>query len=105
MVLLKRLRKSADSKKSTQHNFLQVIEPTFYLRHDETLTDGQRWVHFGNEQVYIALNDPTSSDIVPQQPQKRYNNYGINHLAWVVDDFEAPLKIIKQFQFKVVLFI
>lgn len=79
--------------------FLCTIEPLFYVRRDalERLADGQtrRWVHVGNERVYIALQqaEPGSQ---PQMPRRSYENYGVNHLAWVVNDFEAVLARLEQ---------
>ena len=79
--------------------FLRTVEPKFYVRHDALaiLADGRtrRWVHFGDERVYIALQqaEPGSQ---PQMPKRSYENYGVNHLAWVVDDFVAVLARLDQ---------
>ena len=39
--------------------FLQTALPDFVIRHDETDSDGDRWVHIGNDKTYIALNNST----------------------------------------------
>lgn len=78
--------------------FLCVIEPSFYVRCDELSKDGRRWVHVGNQQVYIALQEATSAN--PQYPQKSYDNYGVNHLAWVVDDFDMVVQRLEQKGYK-----
>lgn len=67
--------------------FLQTIEPTFRVRHQESPPDGHRWAHVGNERCYVALQEAVSDG--PRKPLRTYANYGVNHLAWVVDDFDA----------------
>ena len=44
--------------------FLQTAFPDFFIRHDETDTDGDRWVHIGNFKTYIALNNSTQKKLV-----------------------------------------
>ena len=79
--------------------FLRTIEPRFYVRHDALalLENGatRRWVHFGDEQVYIALQQAEPGSAA-QMPRRSYENYGVNHLAWVVDDFAAVLARLEQ---------
>ena len=63
--------------------FLQTALPDFFIRHDETDNDGDRWVHIGNEKTYIALNNSTqkkSSDWTPYSGKP-----GVNHLGYMVD--------------------
>lgn len=75
--------------------FLQVIEPGFYVRRDESPPNSHRWAHVGNEQVYIALQTAgPGSDA--QMPRRAYENFGVNHLAWVVDDFDAVIQRLEQ---------
>ncbi|MCH8622530.1 VOC family protein [Undibacterium sp. TS12] len=88
-------------------DFLQALEPGFRVRHDQTeqLANGQRrWVHVGNENVYIALQqaEPGSQ---PQMPRRTYENYGINHLGWVVDDLDAVMSRLNQRGYKLSLLI
>jgi catechol 2,3-dioxygenase-like lactoylglutathione lyase family enzyme len=75
--------------------FLQVIEPDFYVRQDESPANGHRWAHIGNEHVYIALqeSEPGSQ---PKMPHRTYENYGINHLGWVVDDLDVVIQRLEQ---------
>jgi catechol 2,3-dioxygenase-like lactoylglutathione lyase family enzyme len=70
--------------------FLQAVEPSFQVRHDETPAGKHRWVHVGSDEFYIALEEPhrDSASFSPP-PKQTYHDFGFNHLAWVVDDFEA----------------
>lgn len=79
--------------------FLQVIEPSFYVRQDKSPPNSHRWVHLGNEQVYIALQQPEPGS-KPKMPYRTYENFGINHLAWVVDDFDAVVQRLDQNGYK-----
>ena len=66
--------------------FLQTALPDFIIRYDETDTDGDRWVHIGNDKTYIALNNSTqkgSSDWTPYSGKP-----GVNHLGYIVDSVE-----------------
>ena len=44
--------------------FLQTALPDFFIRYDETDNDGDRWVHIGNDNTYIALNNSTQKKLV-----------------------------------------
>lgn len=67
--------------------FLQTAFPDFAVRHDVTDPDGTRWVHFGNDETYIALTESTV------EPEHRWVPYegvpGVNHLAYEVDDIDG----------------
>ena len=67
--------------------FLKVIEPDFIVRHDETPPGGYRWVHIGTNFSYIALQEPHLDSEPGSLPS--YVNFGVNHLAWVVNDLDA----------------
>ncbi len=71
--------------------FLQTLEPSFYVRQDQTEPGQHRWVHFGNEHVYIALQAPELNSQA-QLPRRTYQHYGVNHLGWVVDNFDAVVQ-------------
>ena len=77
-------------------SFLMVIDPTFEVRRNETPEGSYRWVHIGTEQHYIALEEPHLDATAPQSALPTYNNYGVNHLAWVVDDFSAVIKRLEE---------
>ena len=68
--------------------FLRAIEPDFIVRQDETPPDGYRWVHIGNDTFYIALQQPHLGS-EPNRALPTYINFGVNHLAWVVDNLDA----------------
>jgi len=60
--------------------FLQIIAPSFQIRKDESPADSYRWVHIGNEDYYIALQEP-HLNAKPIQPNQTYINYGVNHIG------------------------
>ncbi len=65
--------------------FIQIVAPDFVVRQDQFTKDGYRWVHIGNKQSYIALQEPhVGSDAL--SARETYTNYGINHIGLVVDD-------------------
>ena len=66
--------------------FLQTALPDFIIRHDETDNDGDRWVHIGNEETYIALNNSTQKDSSDWAPYS--GKPGVNHLGYMVDSVE-----------------
>ena len=75
--------------------FLKVIDPSFEVRRDEIGATGYRWAHIGSGTTYIALQAPhVGAD--PQLPLQTYKNFGINHLAWVVDDFDAVVQRLEE---------
>lgn len=46
---------------------------------------GRKWIHFGNEQTYLALNEyPTA-----EGEEKDYSRTGLNHMGFVVDDLDG----------------
>lgn len=60
------------------------------IRGEGTLRDGRgRWVHFGNDEFYIALQEN-------HEPGGRqdvtYFNDGINHIGFVVEDLDALME-------------
>lgn len=70
--------------------FLQVIEPRLTVRHDETPQGSYRWAHIGAGNCYIALQEPHLGS-GPRSARRPYKDYGVNHIGWVVDDFEAVI--------------
>lgn len=67
--------------------FLQVAFPEFRVRRDATDADGERWVHVGTDETYIALNQANSEEGRRGPPYK--GRPGLNHLAYEVDDAGA----------------
>ena len=67
--------------------FLKTAFSDFQVRRDATEPDGSRWVHVGNNETYIALNQANPAEVRRGAPYK--GRPGLNHLAYVVDDLEA----------------
>jgi catechol 2,3-dioxygenase-like lactoylglutathione lyase family enzyme len=65
--------------------FLQLIDPTFVVRHQGKMDDGVAWLHVGNDEFYIAVQGERP-DSGPARVDGTYYSPGINHLGWVVDD-------------------
>ena len=59
--------------------FLQRAFPNFRIRFDGVGKDGNRWVHVGTDDTYIALNQATDN------LEKHWTPYtgepGVNHLG------------------------
>jgi len=68
--------------------FLLLVEPTFFVRHDEAVEGTYRWAHIGNHNTYIALQEP-HLDAGENQTRRPYKDHGVNHLAFVVSDIDA----------------
>ena len=79
----------ADVERSMQ--FFKTAFPHFSIRGEGTtvrLGKVQRWVHFGTDDYYIALENA----ILPSPDNhKTYIQPGINHLGFVVDDVEGVI--------------
>jgi catechol 2,3-dioxygenase-like lactoylglutathione lyase family enzyme len=67
--------------------FLRTAFPEFRLRREGKSYRGDRWVHVGTDEVYIALNEAT------KEPAEQWVPYegkpGTNHLGFEVDDVES----------------
>ncbi|MEA5507373.1 VOC family protein [Halotia wernerae UHCC 0503] len=73
----------------TSKKFYQTIFPDWYVR-AEGVFNGDRWMHFGNDQFYLSLNDYSGQQRVHQP----YENIGINHVGFVIKDGEAMIKLL-----------
>ncbi len=71
--------------------FLRALDPALQVRRDVTPTGSHRWVHVGTETSYIALQAP-HLDATPEEARPAYENHGVNHLGWVVDDLDAVVQ-------------
>lgn len=67
--------------------FLASAFPSFRVRHDSGKEDKERWVHFGDDNVYLAINQATRPAAEPWQPYS--GRPGVNHLGFVVEDVLA----------------
>lgn len=67
--------------------FLRAALPGFRVRGEGKTWRGTRWVHVGDDETYLALNEAT------EEPAERWVPYagkpGVNHLAFEVEDAEA----------------
>ena len=68
-------------------DFLSAAFPSFYIRHDSGRDDVERWVHFGDEHTYLAINKATKPATGTWQPY--CGSPGLNHLGFVVEDVQA----------------
>lgn len=75
--------------------FIKIVAPDFEVRKDETPPASYRWVHIGNDEYYFALQQ-AHIGAKPKNPQKTYKNYGVNHIALVVDDIDQiEIKLVE----------
>ena len=71
--------------------FLQTAMPEWKVRADVSNEESncKRWVHFGSETTYIAIEDRGAKEKGPHEP---YVNPGMNHLGFVINDLDALSK-------------
>jgi catechol 2,3-dioxygenase-like lactoylglutathione lyase family enzyme len=75
---------------AASQKFYQTLFPDWYVR-AEGVFDGRRWIHLGNDQLYVALNDTSNQERI----HEAYVNIGINHVGFVIKDGEAMKKLLK----------
>jgi len=63
--------------------FFQTAFPHFKIRGRGN--DMREWVHLGDDDTYIAINQAKQSDL---KIDKNYDKIGINHLGFIVPDVE-----------------
>lgn len=63
--------------------FLQTVSPYFKIRGGGG-SGADRWVHFGNDETYIALQQADEKLTASFKPYS--GQPGVNHLAYEVDD-------------------
>jgi catechol 2,3-dioxygenase-like lactoylglutathione lyase family enzyme len=79
--------KDMDSTK----DFYQTIFPDWYVR-VEGISNGTRWMHFGNDRFYLSFNDTPDEKRV----HNIYENIGINHVGFVINDGEAMKALLDE---------
>ena len=79
--------------------FLQIVAPDFEVRRDDTSLENSRWVHIGNDNYYFALQEP-HPDTKAQNPHQSYKDYGINHVALVVQDLKSIVTVLQENNYK-----
>ena len=67
--------------------FLKTAFPDFRIRGEGLNRDGTRWVHFGTDETYLALNQ--SSRELTQSFAPYQGLPGANHLAYEVEYVDA----------------
>ena len=63
--------------------FFHTAFPHFKIRGGGN--DMREWIHLGDDDTYIAINQAKQSDL---KADKNYDRIGINHLGFVVQDVE-----------------
>ena len=71
--------------------FYQTIFPDWYIRAEDR-DDERQWIHLGNDQFYLALNHTPHLKRV----HKIYENIGVNHVGFVIDDGETMKAHLKE---------
>lgn len=66
--------------------FLQTALPQFRVRHDAMSPQGERWVHIGTDDHYLALSQAPSSGMSSGSGDAGQSR--LNHLAFEVDDVD-----------------
>ncbi len=67
--------------------FLRTAFPEFRERGGGTGSSGQRWVHVGTDDTYLALNQATKEPSKTREPYSA--EPGFNHLGYEVSDVDA----------------
>lgn len=71
--------------------FFQTAFPHFKIRGGSH--DNREWVHLGDEDTYIAINQAVQED---PKKVKNYDRTGINHLGFVVPDVAEVAKNLQE---------
>ncbi len=75
--------------------FFKTAFPDFDVRGGGAV-DGVKWLHFGNDDTYIAMTErPLKTSEID-----KYSTPGINHVGFVVNDVEALAKRMEENGFK-----
>ena len=67
--------------------FLQTAFPHWRIRSGGVSPNGARWLHVGDDDAYLALNEATEEAAEPWIPYA--GKPGLNHLGFEVDDAAA----------------
>lgn len=86
-ITVKNLQRSID--------FIKTAFPTFKIRGGGNF-NGREWVHIGNEEIYLAINQETEA--APNN--KNINTAGINHLGFVVENVDEIANRLLEAGFK-----
>lgn len=72
------------SNLSAAIHFFQTAFPDFRIRAKGA--ERREWVHLGNDTTYIAINQFDGEKIIDRE---NYDDLGINHIGFVVEDVNA----------------
>lgn len=67
--------------------FLMMAAPDFRVKIDAVSEKGYRWIHIGNDAMYLALQEPPHHHTV-EDKRNTYMDIGINHLGLIVDNVD-----------------
>ena len=76
--------------------FFHAAFPNFKVRGEGLTIADKKWVHFGTDTTYIALQESSTE----KEYVRDYLSVGINHLAFVVKDISAIAKNLIEAGFK-----
>ena len=62
-------------------HFFQTAFPHFKIRGGDNTN--REWIHLGDDNTYVALNQSDGREILNRE---NYDDLGINHIAFVVED-------------------
>lgn len=70
--------------------FYQRLFPDWVVR-AEGEANGIRWMHLGNPQFYLSLNETPEAT----RSHQTYSGIGINHVGFVIDDSDAITALLQ----------
>lgn len=70
--------------------FYQTLFPDWYVR-AEGAFQGDRWIHLGNHQFYLAINAVPAAN----RSHKAYEETGFNHVGFVIEDAEKMRSLLE----------
>ncbi|MCU0567270.1 MAG: VOC family protein [Oculatellaceae cyanobacterium Prado106] len=71
--------------------FYQLLFPDWYVRAEGVDGEGDRWIHLGDDQFYLALSSAPQAT----RTQQPYEGISINHVGFVVKDGEALRSLLE----------
>jgi catechol 2,3-dioxygenase-like lactoylglutathione lyase family enzyme len=74
----------------TSKQFYQTLFPDWFVR-AKGEWQNERWIHFGDRQFYLALNEAPDAE----RTQYPYEGIGINHIGFVIDNGEKMKAVLE----------
>mgnify|MGYP002785142742 CR=1 FL=1 len=72
-------------------DFYQTLFPDWFVRAEGT-NQGMRWIHLGDRQFYLSLND--APDL--QRTHVIYEAIGISHIGFVIEDGDQMKALLEE---------